>query len=64
VLQNLLRAKGRVQLIVFVGAIREILKREIYSLDKQTFRRYENKRRVPGLTGPRAESCEFGRFGL
>jgi hypothetical protein len=61
---KVLRSEGAVQLIVFFAAIREILKREIYRGDKQSFARYENKRRVSAVSGLRMESCEFGRFGL
>jgi hypothetical protein len=64
VAEKVLGTGGRVQLIVFFAAIREILKREIYSGDKQNFARYENKRRVPALRWLPMESCEFGRFGL
>jgi hypothetical protein len=51
-------------LIVFFAAIREILKREIYGRDKQSFAPYENKRGVPAVRGLPIESCEFGRFDL
>jgi hypothetical protein len=37
VAEKVLRAEGCVQLIVFVAAIREILKKEIYGRDKQSF---------------------------
>jgi len=37
VIAKLFRQPGHVQLIVFVAAIREILKREIYSGDKRSF---------------------------
>jgi hypothetical protein len=58
-------ATGRcVQLIVFFGAIREILKKEIYRMDKQNFGRDENKSRVPGLTKRKVVSCKYERFGL
>jgi hypothetical protein len=42
---KVLRIEGGVQLIVFFAAIREILKREIYRVDKETRRSYENKGR-------------------
>ena len=45
---KVLASEDRVQLIVFFGAIREILKKEIYGVDKQNLRRDENKSRVPG----------------
>ena len=64
VAEKILRAGECVQLIVFFAAIREILKREIYRLDKQSFRRNENKRQVPDVSDPEARSCEFGRFNL
>jgi hypothetical protein len=49
---NVLRSPGGVQLIVFFAAIREILKREIYGADKQSFRRDENKGKAEtGLEG-------------
>jgi hypothetical protein len=41
-----LRAGVAVQLIVFVARIREILKKEIYGLDKLCFAVSENKRQV------------------
>jgi hypothetical protein len=46
--EKVLTTVSRVQLIVFFGAIREILKKEIYGVHKQNFRRDENKSRVPG----------------
>jgi hypothetical protein len=46
--EKVLADRRRVQLIVFFSAIREILKKEIYGLDKQNLRRDENKSRVPG----------------
>jgi hypothetical protein len=51
-------------LIVFVGAIREILKKQIYGADKQNFRRTENTSRVPGLEDKGLASCKYERFGL
>jgi hypothetical protein len=64
VAEKVLGTGGRVQLIVFFGSIREILKREIYSGDKQSFRRDENKSRVPAMRDAEVGSREFGRFGL
>jgi hypothetical protein len=61
---KLLRQNRSVQLIVFFAAIREILKREIYGRDKQSFVRYENKRGVSAVRGLPIESCEFERFDL
>jgi hypothetical protein len=55
---------GRVQLIVFVGAIREILKKEIYGADKQNLCRDENKSRVPGSRERQGVSCKYEKFGL
>jgi hypothetical protein len=54
---KLLRQNRSVQLIVFFAAIREILKREIYRVDKQSFAPYENKRGVSAARGLRMESC-------
>jgi hypothetical protein len=51
-------------LIVFFAAIREILKREIYRVDKQSLACYENKRQVPTAAELKTKSCEFGRFAL
>ena len=62
--EKVLATGGRVQLIVFFGAIREILKREIYGGDKQNFRRDENKSRVTAMKRVKTESHEFGTFGL
>ena len=53
-----------VQLIVFFEAIREILKKEIYRVDKQNFRRDENKSRVPAASEREVVSCRYERFGL
>ena len=54
----------RVQLIVFFGGIREILKKEIYELDKQNLRRDENKSQVPGTAERQVGSYKYERFGL
>jgi len=62
--EKVLATGVRVQLIVFFAAIREILKREIYGRDKQSFATYENKRGVSAVRGLPIESCEFGRFDL
>ena len=61
---KVLASEDRVQLIVFFGAIREILKKEIYGVDKQNLRRDENKSRVPAQRRRQALSCKFERFGL
>jgi hypothetical protein len=64
VAEKVLGTGGRVQLIVFFGAIREILKKEIYGADKQNFGRDENKRRVSGVRRREVRSFKYGRFGL
>jgi hypothetical protein len=55
--EKILVAGGRVQLIVFFGAIREILKKEIYGVDKQNFHRDENKSLVGTFRVLQAGSC-------
>ena len=62
--EKVLATESRVQLIVFVGAIREILKKEIYGEDKKKFGRDENKSRVSGLGDKELASCKYERFGL
>jgi hypothetical protein len=62
--EKVLASNKRVQLIVFFGAIREILKKEIYGGDKENFRSDENKSRVPVTGGMIIESRKFGAFGL
>jgi hypothetical protein len=62
--EKVFTAGSRVQLIVFVGAIREILKKEIYGVHKQNFRHDENKSRVPGWRERHGVSCKYERFGL
>jgi hypothetical protein len=61
---NVLRSSGGVQLIVFFAAIREILKREIYRADKQSFRCNENKEQMGIRVERRPANHEFGSFGL
>jgi hypothetical protein len=62
--EKILAASRPVQLIVFVAAIREILKKEIYRVNKQNFRRDDNKSRVPGLRKREVGSYKWERFGL
>jgi hypothetical protein len=62
--EKVLASRGRVQLIVFFAAIREILKKEIYRRDKERLGCYENKRQVPAMTRVKTGSREFGAFGL
>ena len=62
--EKVLAAGNPVQLIVFFGAIREILKKEIYRMDKRNLRRDENKSRVPGASEREVVSCKYERFGL
>jgi hypothetical protein len=64
VAEKILAGGGYVQLIVSFGAIREILKKEIYGADKRNFTGDENKRRVAGLPEGQAGSCEYEKFGL
>jgi hypothetical protein len=64
VAEKVLGTGGRVQLIVFFGAIREILKKEIYGADKENLVRDENKRRVSGLRPTEVRSFKYGKFGL
>jgi len=62
--EKVLATESRVKLIVFFGAIREILEKEIYGVHKQNFRRDENKSRFPGWRERHVVSCKYERFGL
>ena len=66
--QKLLLADSTVQLIVFVAAIREILRREIYREDKENFFAHANTMKIKGERRVEEErsmaGCEFEKFAL